>query len=92
MQFKKLNWFSTPTAWEQAQVWREKRAAMRQQFEAAQSAAINGFGTAWSNEITGLGDLVVQQVQARLQADAKAKAAAAQAKLAATQSSLDALA
>jgi hypothetical protein len=81
IQTKRLNWSAKPSAWEQVQSWKEKRAAMREQFAAASAAAGAGFAAAWTNQITGLGELAAQQANARMQAESGARAAKALAQL-----------
>ena len=73
VQIKRLNWAPKTTTWQQAQVWREKRAAMREQFMANSEAASARFGNAQTNQIAGVGDLAARQANARMQAAAQAR-------------------
>lgn len=68
IQTRKMNWIQNPTAWEQAQLWKQKRAAAREQFEAANTAAASGFSTAQANLTTGMGDISARRATQRIQA------------------------
>lgn len=72
MQVKRFNWVRAPSGWERFQAWQERRRAMREHFEAANAAALSGFGAAWSNAITGANKLAGEAALARLNA-ARAK-------------------
>ncbi len=73
VQVKRFSWVRSYTAWEQTQRWRERRAALRSDFELANQTLANGFATATSNVIQGQGTLAAQQALARIEAAAKAK-------------------
>jgi hypothetical protein len=73
---KKFSWLPSPSPWQQAQAWRAKRRAMIEDFQNQTANLTAGFSAAMSNQITGTGQVVTQTAIARLQAAAKAKAAA----------------
>jgi hypothetical protein len=73
IQAKRFNWVPKQSAWQQTQAWREKRAAMREQFAASSAALSAGFTQAMSGQITGLGDLAAQAAVKRQQAEYQAK-------------------
>ena len=75
MSFKtrQFNWVRSATAWEQAQAWRERRAAMRGDFENLNAAAAERFLTAQTNLTTGMASLAAQASIARSNAAAQAK-------------------
>jgi hypothetical protein len=79
---KRFNWVRQPTAWEQSQAWREKRALAREKFESMNATAVNGFSTAWSNQISGMANIASQMAVDRMKATYQAKLDAAINKLA----------
>jgi len=72
---KRFNWLPTRSAWEESQLWRERRAAASQRFRDDAQYIAQGLATAQSNLITGTGDIVIKQAVARIQAAGKAKLA-----------------
>jgi hypothetical protein len=72
MQVKRFNWVRPASGWERFQAWQERRRAMREDFEAANAAALSGFGAAWSNAITGASNLAGQAALDRVNAAAHA--------------------
>ena len=50
---KKFNWVRSPSAWESAQAWRDKRAEMAAKFREQNETAINSFATAQYNNLNG---------------------------------------
>jgi hypothetical protein len=72
-QVKRFNWVQTASNWETFQGWQDRRKAMRTDFENTNSVALSGFATAWSNQISGSGDLAANAALARITAAAKAK-------------------
>jgi hypothetical protein len=70
-----MNWIHKPTAWEQGQMWKERRAAAREHFESANTAAVSGFATAQANLSVGLGNITMQRALERIQAAHEAKVA-----------------
>jgi hypothetical protein len=73
MQVKRFNWTRSPSAWEQLQAWQERRKALRADFEAASSTAASAFGSAVSNQISGLAELAGQSALSRVTAATNAK-------------------
>jgi hypothetical protein len=57
---KRFNWVSTPPAWKQNAVWNARRAAMRADFEQANTTAANAFTSAQTNFYTGLATLAAE--------------------------------
>jgi hypothetical protein len=72
-QVKRFNWVSSATAWERLQAWQERRRAMRETFDTANSLVRDGFGAAWSNQIAGTSELAAQAAQDRVAAAIQAK-------------------
>ena len=70
---KRFNWTRSATGWEQFQAWQERRRAMRDDFDMANSVAVNGFATAWSDRIAGASDLAAKAAQARVAAAIKTR-------------------
>lgn len=68
---KKMNWLYKPSAYESAQAWREKRAAMSADFQNQSATTANSFVVATVNQAIGMGDLVAKAAVARIQAEAK---------------------
>ena len=73
MQIKRFNWLKRPTAWEQAQAWRDQRRAMAQQSLDAGAAASTAFLNAQNNLTSGMATLTAQMSIQRVQEQAKAK-------------------
>lgn len=74
VQPKKFGWVRTLSARENVTAWREKRKAMREEFENRQSAARNAFANAWSAKIDGAAELTVEMLAKRTQKELLAKA------------------
>ncbi|HEX2216600.1 MAG TPA: hypothetical protein VHG27_07925 [Xanthobacteraceae bacterium] len=72
-EIKRMNWLRKPSAWETAQAWREQRRIMVERFQAEAQSASASFGSAWSSQIAGVGELAIKMASARLEAAAKAK-------------------
>lgn len=72
-QIKRMNWVKTRSAWEQTQAWQKQRAATRQIYEQQNAAAQAAFGNAFSSQVTGIGDLAIQQATKRIEAARAAK-------------------
>ena len=70
--------YRTMTPWEATKAWSSKRKAMRQEFESRQSAASDGFTSAWTSQSSGSATYATQAAIIRMQAEAKQKAAAAE--------------
>jgi hypothetical protein len=70
---KKFNWVRSPSAWQQAQAWREKRRAMVEQFQNNATMLSDGFYTAQQDKIMGTASLAAEAAGARIQAKIKAK-------------------
>jgi len=73
---KKFNWLPTPTAFQQAQAWRQKRRAMIDDFQTKTATFADAFSKAMADQTDGSAKLVVQTATDRLNAAAKAKTAA----------------
>jgi len=70
---KRFNWLRSPSAWEQGQAWRERQRGLREEFEAANSAASTAFANASVNQVTGMTDIITNVAIARLQKEQAAK-------------------
>jgi hypothetical protein len=70
---KKFNWLPTPTAFQQAQAWRQKRRAMMNDFQTKMSAFTETYSKAIADQIDGSAELVVKTAIDRLNTAAKAK-------------------
>ncbi len=70
--------YRTMTAWQSTTAWRARFKSMREDFESRVSDAGTSLGTAWSDQISGAGDLAAKKALARIQAATKAKLAAQQ--------------
>lgn len=57
IQIKRFNWVKFRSAYEQNRIWKEKRRAMREDFEAINSLAAQAFTSAQNNLSTGLAEL-----------------------------------
>jgi len=75
IQRKRFNWVRSATAWERIQGWRERRAAMREQFESASAALTNGISSVQTSQISGSVGLAVQTATKRVQSERQAKIA-----------------
>jgi hypothetical protein len=73
---KKMNWLRSPSAWEDAQAWRERRQASRDKFEAAASQASNGLFGAAVSQTQGLATLAAQIANQRVSESARQKLSA----------------
>jgi hypothetical protein len=83
IESKKLNWLQTPSAWEEAQAWRERRRAMMDQFQGDADLVLSSFSDAFSNQITESSKIATQAALKRLQGATKAARAKQAALLAA---------
>lgn len=68
--FKKMNWVTKRTAWQEVQLSKQKRAAAQERID-NMNAAAGGFETAMTMQIQGIGELAAQSAQSRLQAKVK---------------------
>jgi hypothetical protein len=68
---KKFNWVTTPSAYESAQSWKEKRSAMVSDFQNASYNLANSFTTAIINQSIGMGNLTANAAISRMQNEAK---------------------
>jgi hypothetical protein len=73
IQSKKFNWIRKPTAWEEAQAWRERRVAAIEQFQRSSELFLYGLGVAQSDLINGSAKLATQKALDRIKAETKAK-------------------
>jgi hypothetical protein len=67
-----FNWVQSPSAWQYAQSWRQRRSAMVQGFLNDGATVASAFATAQTNYTTGLATLAAQASIARTQAQIKA--------------------
>jgi hypothetical protein len=74
IQSKKFYWIGKRSAWQEAQIWREKRRAMAEAFQSNSTALANSLGAAQANQIAGFANNAIQAGVTRIQAAAKAKA------------------
>lgn len=68
--FKKMNWVTKKTAWQEIQLAKQKRAQSSDRIDRMNAAAY-GFQAAQSMQIQGVGQLAAQSAEARLQAKVK---------------------
>ena len=73
VQSKKFYWIPKRSAWQEAQVWRQKRRAMVEEFGSNATALASSLGAAQASQIAGFANLAVQTATTRVQAAAKAK-------------------
>lgn len=73
IQLKKMNWVRPQSAYNSLQTWRAKRQNALAEFESLSIATANAFSVAWSNQISGLGDLAANAAMARISAEGQAK-------------------
>ena len=73
VQTKKFNWLPTPTAWEDAQAWRERRRAMMEQFEVDAVYTATSLSTTMADQIDGMAEIAARVAVKRVQDAAKAK-------------------
>jgi hypothetical protein len=81
VQWRKLNWVSTPGAWQEAQAWREKRRAQAEFFESHTSEVLTRVANAQTSQIDGSVTIAFQVAVGRIQAQAKAKTSALMSRL-----------
>ncbi|RKE70723.1 hypothetical protein [Pseudorhodoplanes sinuspersici] len=77
IQMKKMNWVKPQSAYDSMQAWRAKRQAAVAEFESLSTATASAFSAAWSNQISGLGELAANAALQRVSAEGKAKIDAA---------------
>jgi hypothetical protein len=70
---RRFNWVRSPTAWESSQIWREKQRAASERFATTAAAAFDGFGSAFSSELSGKVENTTQAALSRIQSTAKAQ-------------------
>lgn len=73
---KKFNWVRRPSAWESMQTWRNQRAEATAKFIEQQTAAVNAFASAHSNNTAGLVANAQQAAIDRLRAASRVNKAA----------------
>jgi hypothetical protein len=73
IQSKKFYWLGKRSAWQEAQIWREKRRAMAEQFQSNSTALANSYVSAQANLGSGTVTIAIEVATARIQAAAKAK-------------------
>ena len=77
VQWKKMNWFRSPSPWQEAQTWSAKRRAMAQAYQANGANFMSGVVAAQTNSVAGSVTVTTQMALGRIQAEAQAKAQAA---------------
>ena len=70
---KRFNWLRSPTFRERNEAWHARQEELRQDFESSNSAANSAFFSASIDLATGLGAIVAQQANQRVQAQAIAR-------------------
>jgi hypothetical protein len=85
IQWSKPSWVKTPTAWQQAQLWRQKRQLAFEQFQNTTDSFVAGVATAQADEISGSTNIAIQLAVTRIQAAGKAKVEQLQKQLAASR-------
>ena len=73
LEIRKFGWFRRQPLWKENQAWRQHRTAMRQSFEAVNSAAGNALAAAQNNLGSGLAELAAQASIGRTQSEIAAK-------------------
>lgn len=69
----RMGWYSSPSAWEQTQVWAAKRRAMLDDFGASASALNAVIADAHTAQISGTANLAARAALKRVQGAARAK-------------------
>jgi hypothetical protein len=69
----RFNWLPTPSAWQEAEMWRARRQALTQQFLDANDTVNASFANAATDQIAGLAKLAANAAVVRIKAAAKAK-------------------
>ena len=72
---KKLGWFRTPSAYQSMTAWREKRAQMREKFEAQQTEISNKLLSVGDAQNQGMAEIFAQIALKRVTEEGKAKIA-----------------
>ena len=66
LSVRKFQWIRSPAVWEQNQIWRVRQQAATADYQSAQSAASDAFGTAHLNLATGLATIAARIANDRL--------------------------
>jgi hypothetical protein len=69
----RFSWVRSPSAWRQTEAWRARQQEVRDNFEAAHSAANTSLYSASLNLVTGLGTIAAKIANQRVQAQAVAR-------------------
>lgn len=72
---KKFYWLQTPSAWQDAQAWNERRRAMTNQFRSDAMNTLASISTTMSDQISGMAEIAAKVAVKRVQDAAKAKQA-----------------
>jgi hypothetical protein len=70
---RKFNWLPQPSAWQQAETWRARRAAMNSDQLSASDTFTSSFSQAATDKIAGMAKLAGDAALKRINAAAKAK-------------------
>jgi hypothetical protein len=70
---KKFYWLPTPSAWDDAQSWRDRRRAMVDQFQSDSTNALASISSTMSGQIDGSAQIAAKVALKRVQDAAKAK-------------------
>jgi hypothetical protein len=79
VMFKRMNWISKPTAWQQTMGWRQKRLESEQRIQEQIQPIVDGLANAQSSYLTGFATITLEIANARIQQEAQAKIAKVQA-------------
>jgi hypothetical protein len=66
MSIKRFDWVRSPSVWQQTQAWRARQQELRDNFEAANSAASSAFASASANLVTGTASIVTNMAAQRI--------------------------
>ena len=88
--FRRIKWFTTPSAWQDLQHRRERRSAAIKQHLDMMDAISGALSNALQNNISGIANNAGQAALKRVQAEGKAKSAEVVKQIDSAQSVLDA--
>ena len=75
VMFKRMNWVSKPTAWQQTMGWKQKRLESEQRIQEQIAPIVDGLANAQSSYLTGLATVTLEIANVRIQTEAQAKIA-----------------
>ena len=70
---RKMNWVRTPSAYESMSVWRAKRKAQQEKFEANMADAVSALETAQNDVSYNVGEIAAKRALKRISDETKAK-------------------